>query len=160
MFCELVRCSASAVSESVKMIKDIGKKLSDYFLGRDIYAEHRGYENKVRETIVDKSNLSALLKHDRILRAIDAIGNSIVPNTIEGICLGSYMYNGDLMFPAFGVIMAECCRNASRRGARVRLEINSNVLGAIINLGEAEDAAEARDSFEKLDDEGEEWKKK
>ncbi len=145
------------------MIKNITKKLADYFFARDIHVAHIRYENKVRETISDDKQLSYVLEGCKPVKAVYILGGSAIPNLLECIGLGLSIYNNDLGFVAVSGVIAEAFRAGIRRSSRKNLEFYNEMMDGLGGIQESADRTceSIRTLSDRLDEEntkGEEWK--
>jgi len=143
------------------MINKIGRKVMDYLFARDIYAAHLKHENKVRETVLDSNDLSSLLKDYRDLRLIHMMGSSTIPNLIECLGAGLAVYANDLPTAAFGGMLGETFRLYARKTSIDDLKKHGKLIDLLMNLTDFLERINSpiQDCSDRLDNEGEEWKK-
>jgi len=143
------------------MIKNIRKRLGDYFFARDIYQSHIRYENKVREAISNDTQLHYVLDGHKPLRVIDVLGSSAIPNLLQCAGMGLSIYHNDLSFAVVSGLVGEAFRVGCRRSAKKRLEFHNKLMDFPIKMQDFADRTcdAIQQISDKLDNEGEEWKR-
>ncbi len=148
------------------MIKNITRKIGNYFFARDIYRAHKAYDNKVREAVMGNKELYACLNADKRLKNAEVLACSAFPNIIDCLGIGLAIHYNNPWFAAAGGLVAEGWRISLRHSAKESLKNLNKGLDFIIDV---EDLADRmmhhldilKDRLKKINDEdneGEEWK--
>ena len=109
------------------MIENIEERLTDYLFAEDIYAAYAQYKNKIQETIKDYKRLDRVLRATKRFMVEDLLKCSAVPNMIDCMGIGLYLYYNNLGLATVSVLLGEIFRDCARGSSRKNLEFLNRV---------------------------------
>ena len=85
----------------VNLIKKAGEGVGEYFLGTETHKFYKNGRLFLGEYLLDEDELKKELRHSKINEAMDICLGKIVPDLIDSLAVGSYLYTENYYLLAF-----------------------------------------------------------